>query len=125
MGVYEIESINAALNGGGIGRHPQLFPVECFIETLPCYLPNGIEYRRKYIETRIQGKGLMISSTKSYDFSEIKKNKSHEEVFFVMRGTHFSFWGSHTFNFFFGWICIVLFICINKSVTLLLKLRTN
>lgn len=98
---YILYAIDCSLNSGQLGRHPILFPFECFIEELPCRIRNGKQARIDFIKKLIgdEGDGSMCGSKRSYRYEEIRENNLHEEVFFNMLGGHFGFWSMHLLYF--------------------------
>lgn len=119
---YVMGFMNYGLNSGQLGRHPYLFPIECFLEHLPCYLPNGKEHRIKFIKSRVrEGEGFMISldSGKSWTNKEIIEKGSYEEVFYGMLGGPFYFWFYHLGNFLAWPVPVVLFLIIGACMVVI------
>ncbi|MES2214361.1 MAG: hypothetical protein V4465_03185, partial [Patescibacteria group bacterium] len=69
IGWYLLATFNYGMNSGQLGRHPLLFPFECFAEELRCYLPGGKEHRIHFIKDRVRdwdGVMFSLSSGKSW-----------------------------------------------------------
>ncbi len=108
---YTIQGFSYGMSGGQLGRHWLLFPFQCFLEDLPCYLPNGKVHREKFIRDRVgDWDGVMIGYSRSYSHEEIRRGNLYEEVFYEMKGSMFSFWLGHLTCFFFGPVMIPLLI---------------
>lgn len=103
-GWYVISAFTYGMSSGQLGRHAYLYPFQCFLEDLPCYLPFGRKYREEFIRSRTHGSGIMCGRKKAYSFDEIRKNNLYNEVFYQMCGTHSDFYISHLGRFLFGWI---------------------
>ena len=110
---YAIQALNYGLNSGQLGRHWLLFPFQCFLEDLRCYLPSGKVHREAFIRDRVRDwDGIMIGRSRSYDHKEIRQNNLYEEVFYEMRGGGLGFWLSNIVYFFFGPLAIAFFIAL-------------
>lgn len=103
-GWYVTSAFTYGMSSGQLGRHAYLYPFQCFLEDLPCYLPFGRKYREEFIRSRTHGSGTMCGRKKAYSFDEIRKNNLYNEVFYQMCGTHSDFYISHLGRFLFGWI---------------------
>ncbi|MBI5733252.1 hypothetical protein HY967_04895 [Candidatus Jorgensenbacteria bacterium] len=118
VGWYLSAGFKYGLSGGQLGRHPLLFPFQCFLEELPCYLPGGVKYRIEFIKSRVGGPGTMLSSKKSYSHEEIRQKNLYEEVFWVMCGGRFSFWAEHI-SYVVFWPVIFAYIILLGGIPLL------
>ena len=110
VGWYLIAVMNYGLNSGQLGRHPYLFPFECFAEEIKCYWFGGQKYRVDFIKQRCYGNGVFCGYRRSYDHQEIREKNLYEEVFWAMMGGRISFWGGHLITFLFGPILVAIFI---------------
>lgn len=105
---YLLATMNYGLNGGQLGRHPYLFPFQCFAEEWRCYWFGGKKHRIEFIKCRCRGNGSFCGFKRSFTHQEIRENNLYEEAFLEMCGGGPSFWGGNLFLFFFGPLIVVL-----------------
>lgn len=120
---YLLSALNYGLNSGQLGRHPYLFPFQCFVEELPCYWFGGKKHRIEFIKCRCHGNGTFLGSKRSFDHKEIRENNLYEVVFWEMCGGRISFWGGHLFQFFFGPPLTAMLLLMSLVGFLLLPVR--
>lgn len=126
---YQIATLSYGLNSGQLGRHPYLFPFQCFAEDLKCYWFGGQKYRIEFIRSRCEGDGTFASSKGNYSFKDVREKNLYEEVFWAICGGRISFWVEHSTYFLFGWVLIVAFVvvsivCSVLNVVIFLPIRT-
>ncbi|KKR02676.1 MAG: hypothetical protein UT29_C0001G0156 [Candidatus Yanofskybacteria bacterium GW2011_GWA1_39_13] len=102
IGWYLLASLDYGLNGGQLGRHPFLFPFECFAEDIKCYWFGGQKHRVEFIRSRCVGEGSFCGSKRSYTHKEIRESNLYEEVFWAMCGGRISFWSQQILYLFLG-----------------------
>src|SRR3989338_7840389 len=107
---YLLAGLNYGLNSGQLGRHPYLFPFQCFAEDVKCYWFDGQKHRIEFIKSRSNGKGWFLGSKRSYSHQEIRDSNLYEEVFWSMCGGRISFWSEHALYFFLGPALIVFLL---------------
>ncbi len=94
---YLVQSWRYGINSGQLGHSPYLYPVECFLEELVCYLPGGKKERIAFIDDRMAGTsgGAMLGFNRSYDHEVIRRDQCQNEVFYQMSGGPVHFWFMH------------------------------
>ncbi len=109
-GWYVLAGIGYTMRGGQLGRSKLLFPFECFLEELPCYLPGGQLRRVQYVKELFSDSGeiRMKGSKRTWTYDEIQKEDLYEKAFFDMCSSRFSFWLYHLVVFFVGGPLIVI-----------------
>ena len=110
---YAANFFEYGLNSGQLGHHPFLFPFQCFVEDLPCYLPFGKERRIAFIKERMSGSdhGSFLSDKAGYDYVEIREKNLYEEVFWSMMGGRMSYFGRHLL-YSIGWPVTIILLLI-------------
>ena len=108
---YFLTGFEYGMNSGQLGRNPYLFPFQCFVEHLPCHLPDGKKHRIEFIRARVGNyNGCMIGKSKSYSFEDIREKNFYEEVYWQMCGSNFSFWATHS-SYVFLWPIFTVLFC--------------